>query len=198
LATWIGKVWAERINRDEKAEIDERMKKIEQDYEQLKIRNDYFHQVSQQTYQKLFEKKLDIYEELAKLVVEYNDTIIISFDTYDSYESTYFRRFLKINEYIRKNMLFFSSKLVERNLEIYKKLSPKIQNYYFERQIKIDNEYISEFQYEFELEMDKMEVKKFNELYKYLKHDIDSLIELIYLDLSSVTTIINNSFLVRK
>ena len=198
MATWIGKVWAERINRDEKAEIDERMKKIEQDYEQLKIRNDYFHQVSQQTYQKLFEKKLDIYEELAKLVVEYNDTIIISFDTYDSYESTYFRRFLKINEYIRKNMLFFSSKLVERNLEIYKKLSPKIQNYYFERQIKIDNEYISEFQYEFELEMDKMEVKKFNELYKYLKHDIDSLIELIYLDLSSVTTIINNSFLVRK
>lgn len=86
LLVYLGKIYLDRINRNEQAVIDEkaradqavineqaradqarldeRMKDIEQKYEQLKIKDEHFHQISQQSYQKLFDKKVEVYSQL--------------------------------------------------------------------------------------------------------------------------------------
>ena len=84
LSAWLGNVWSKRIEtattlrndleklkeqsvvdkqaRYDQAQLDERMKEIEQKYNELNTKGEYFHQISQQTYQKLFERKMVAYE----------------------------------------------------------------------------------------------------------------------------------------
>lgn len=84
LSAWLGNVWSKRIEtattlkndlerlkeesvvdkqaRHDQAQLDERMKEIEQKYKELNTKGEYFHQISQQTYQKLFERKMVAYE----------------------------------------------------------------------------------------------------------------------------------------
>lgn len=92
LSKWLGNIWETRIKtaqelanklelmqqqslidteiRQHQSELEERIKKIEQDYDLLKIQNEHFHQISQQTYQKLFEDKIMAYNEILLLSFE--------------------------------------------------------------------------------------------------------------------------------
>lgn len=211
LSKWLGSVWAERIKnveqleheikllkenatvdtiaREQQATIDERLKKVEQEHVILMTKDEHFHQISQETYQNLFARKLTIYEDVANLLTAYDEFIQPDFQLPDSYESRYFSRFLDINNFIRTNTLFFSSKLVEQNLAIYKNIQSKLQKYEVDRQILIEEAFC--YDLEFQIEMENFKVKKFDELYEFIKEDINSLIDTIYSELQSITQAVN-------
>lgn len=67
LVVYLGRIYLERIGRNEQAAIDERLKKLEQEHESLIVKGEHFHQISQATYQKLFDKKIDTYSEAWKI-----------------------------------------------------------------------------------------------------------------------------------
>ena len=71
LIIYLGKIYLERIGRKEQAAIDERLKRLEQDHEKLLTKNEHFHQISQQTYQKLFDRKIAVYDELLSLTITF-------------------------------------------------------------------------------------------------------------------------------
>lgn len=69
LIIYLGKIYLERVKRneqatidtiarDQQAELDKRLKFLEQDHEKILTYSEHFHQVSQKTYQKLFDEKL--------------------------------------------------------------------------------------------------------------------------------------------
>lgn len=90
LSKWLGSVWKERIGRledaritietlqeqatidtiarEHTADLEERLKFIEQSHEKSSAKEEHFHQISQETYQKLFDKKVEIYSEIFTLV----------------------------------------------------------------------------------------------------------------------------------
>lgn len=73
LIVYLGKIYLERIGRNEQAIIDERIKKLEQNHEKSLAEGEYFHQISQQTYQKLFDEKVDIYNKLLNLSMNFRE-----------------------------------------------------------------------------------------------------------------------------
>jgi hypothetical protein len=73
LIAYLGKIYLERIGREEQAAIDERLKRLEQDHEKLLTKNEHFHQISQQTYQKLFDKKVDTYNKLLNISMKFRE-----------------------------------------------------------------------------------------------------------------------------
>lgn len=92
LSKWLGSVWKEHIGRLEDARItietlqkqatidtiarehtanlEERLKLIEQNHERSSTKEEHFHQISQETYQKLFDRKISVYDELMNLSME--------------------------------------------------------------------------------------------------------------------------------
>lgn len=71
LIIYLGKIYLERIGRNEQATIDERLKNLEQDHEKRLTEGEHFHQISQQTYQKLFDRKIAVYDELLSLTITF-------------------------------------------------------------------------------------------------------------------------------
>lgn len=92
LSKWLGSVWKERIGRledaritletlqeqatietiarEHTADLEERLKLIEQNHERSSAKEEYFHQISQETYQKLFDRKISVYDELMISAIE--------------------------------------------------------------------------------------------------------------------------------
>lgn len=113
LSKWLGSIWKERIGRLEEARItienlqeqatidtiarehtanlEERLKFIEQDHERISAKEEQFHQISQETYQKLFDRKISVYDQLMNLALE----------LYRVEDSVY-----KLNDRIEKNGLY--------------------------------------------------------------------------------------------
>ncbi|WP_413189951.1 hypothetical protein [Psychrobacter sp. AT9] len=120
LIIYLGKIYLERIGRNEQAAIDERLKKLEQDHENLLTKRDHFHQISQQTYQKLFEHKIEVYHHLNNLVSSYQSQDYTDysqgFDN-DSIKYKSISSFIEISEYITSNSTYITPNLYSNNSE---------------------------------------------------------------------------------
>ena len=84
---YIGKIYLERTGREEQAVIDERLKRLEQDHEKLLTEGERFHQISQQTYQKLFDRKIAVYDELLSLTITFEKLTYPKFSEWDEMET---------------------------------------------------------------------------------------------------------------
>lgn len=190
LIIYLGKIHLERIGRNEQAAIDERLKLLEQDHEERLTKGEHFHQISQQTYQNLFDKKISAAKELSDLVANFEEFIILSEDYPGSFKSTFFVRYLKICEYIRQNNLFFSSILVRTNLKLYISMREELQQYYIDKNSD-RYDYAEDRTYEFTIEI--KENQKFDELYDKYEHDITQLVVIANAELELITDVINIS-----
>ena len=133
LIIYLGKIYLERIGRNEQAAIDERLKWLEQDHEKLINRDEYFHQVTLDTYQEIFKKKIRVYDELTRLKSLYiNHTSIITalrnnkdFQNEKYYDSSKgiecYSLLLEMYAYTIKNQLYISTQLLENFNEWMKK-----------------------------------------------------------------------------
>ena len=211
LSKWLGSVWKERIGRledakvaietlqeqasidtvarDHAAGLEERLKLLEQDYDRRSTKDEHFHQISQETYQTLFNRKLNLTEELADLVWEYDEEIPISIEMPDSHESVFFQRYLKINQHIRKNSLFFSPDLVQTNLELHKKIRPLLEEYYLNRQIDMDNEPLHDIAFDYR--MHKAKDEKFKFLFNQFQDIVENLLEMSNKEIIAITMAVN-------
>lgn len=87
LIAYIGKIYFERIGRKEQASIDERLKRLEQDHEKILNKDEHFHQISQQTYQALFERKIKVYDKLLNLTIVFEKLTYPKFSQWDEMEA---------------------------------------------------------------------------------------------------------------
>ena len=130
---YIGKIYLERTGREEQAVIDERLKRLEQDHERLLTKDEHFHQISQQTYQKLFEHKIEVYNHLSNLVSSYHllDCTDYSqgFDN-NSIKYNLVSSFIEISKYISSNSTYVTPNLYKKNSEWF--------NLYIESKAKVN------------------------------------------------------------
>ena len=187
LIIYLGKIYLARIGRNEQAAIDERLKRLEQDHEKLTAKSEHFHQISQQTYQKLFDDKINAAKELSVLVADFEECIFLSDNFPGSFESTFFSRYLKVCEFTRRNNLFFSPDLVRTNHELYIKMRKELQQYYMDKNCN----YIEDRESAFYMEI--IEVKKFDKLYDKYKVDITKLIKIANSELEQIASVIDIS-----
>lgn len=151
LSKWLGSIWKERIGRLEEARItienlqkqahidtiarehtadlEKRLKFIEQDHERRSVEEEHFHQISQETYQNLFENKIDVYTQLSTLLNNYytngtNERDSMSMKYRSPYE--YFDKFELLSKFILKNALYVSPELNELNYRWHVKYIRKI------------------------------------------------------------------------
>lgn len=78
LIIYLGKIYLERISRNEQGTIDERLKTLEQDHEKLLTKNEHFHQISQESYQKIFDRKIEVYDNLSVFSLKFNSYTLTS------------------------------------------------------------------------------------------------------------------------
>ena len=130
LVIYLGKIYLERTNRneqatidtvarDQQAELDKRLKSLEQDHEKILTYSEHFHQVSQKTYQKLFDEKIVLYQTLIGLKNSYlekiiNDPVDIHNLGIDDRESRYLKKFQEIIKTINNQPLYVSSDLFKK------------------------------------------------------------------------------------
>lgn len=154
LVVYLGKIYLERTNRneqatidtvarDQQAKIDERLKHIEQYQENRLTRNDYFHQISQQTYQKLFDKKVEVYSDLFTLVIEIeseypympnsvaekvltDQEIGIEEILLSARGKFVYDKYVKLNSIFNKNLSLLSPVLVDQYLIWKSKIKPEL------------------------------------------------------------------------
>lgn len=72
LIIYLGKSYLERLGRNEQATIDERLKNFEQSHEKRLTEGEHFHQISQESYQRLFDRKIKVYDSLSILSLKFN------------------------------------------------------------------------------------------------------------------------------
>lgn len=125
LIIYLGKIHIERVGRNEQSAIDERLKNLEQKHETLLTKDEYFHQVTLDTYQEIFKKKIKVYYELARLKSLYisNTSIIVAlrnnkdFSDKEYYDSNKgiecYSLLLEMYVYTLKNQLYVSAQLLE-------------------------------------------------------------------------------------
>ncbi|MCH1783314.1 hypothetical protein [Psychrobacter glaciei] len=157
LIAYIGKIYLERISREEQAAIDERIKRLEQDHEKLVNRDEYFHQVTAETYQEILKKKIRVYDELTRLKSLYiNHTSIITslrnnkdFQNEKYYDSSKglecYSLLLEMYAYTIKNQLYISTQLLEKFNEWMKKKNDLHAQYISETLPNIDEENIENY-----------------------------------------------------
>lgn len=144
LAGFLGKIYIERIARNEQASIDtvarhdtaelqKQMDKLKQEHEKILVKDEHFHQISQETYQRLFEFKIEVYKELNKLKLEYEvpipyDTNQIDFKNIDNRDLLTFRKFQKIIAYIGNKAVYITPNLHEKVDNFKTKTAKKIHD----------------------------------------------------------------------
>ena len=112
---YLGKIYLERTGRNEQAAIDERLKNLEQDHIKLLTKGEQFHQISQKTYEKIFEKKVEVYMKLVSLKQYYLSSKEI-FNLPDKTMTSHNRDLdavLKLKETVEENRFYLSTELIE-------------------------------------------------------------------------------------
>lgn len=125
LSTFLGKIWSTRIINREKAKLDSEIQTIKdngaKDLASLKstfdielLRRDQFHELSKSTYEKIFDKRVEVYTELLelRLVFEKFRNEDGSFRFINPTEG-YHQRFNDIRQAIEKNRLYITNQLAE-------------------------------------------------------------------------------------
>jgi hypothetical protein len=146
--------------------------------------------ISQKTYQKLFEKKIEVYQRLVKEVIknkrERNEYIdiseLIGSDDFDYSDYYYF--FETIRKIIDENRLYISNNLTEKYEKFYLKMQPLLKEYYTE-ETRID------------CTGEKYNSESFQDIfYKMVKesnNELQSFINQIYIDVKEIRTKIDLS-----
>lgn len=157
LIIYLGKIHLERIGRNEQAAIDERLKRLEQDHEKLVNKDEYFHQVTVDTYQEIFKKKIKVYDELTRLKSLYiNHTSIITslrnnedFQDENYYDDSNgiecYSLLLEMYAYTIKNQLYISTQLLKNFTEWMKKKNDLHAQYISEILPNINEENIEDY-----------------------------------------------------
>lgn len=157
LIAYIGKIYFERIGRKEQASIDERLKRLEQDHEKILNKDEHFHQVTLDTYQEIFKKKIEVYDELTRLKSLYinHNSIVISlrnnkdFRNEQYYDSSKgiecYSLLLEMYAYTIKNQLYISTKLLEKFTEWMNKKNDLHATYITETLTHVNEENIENY-----------------------------------------------------
>ena len=126
LSGWLGKLWADRLMANGKHQHDKELEELRKKLETTIKEMEHSHQISQKTYQNLFEKKIEIYQLLLQEKVEYLK--VINEDPRYEYEgkpkSFYNLTFKKIKNIISENKLYISNALAEKYDILYNKNLP--------------------------------------------------------------------------
>jgi len=157
LVAYIGKIYLDRIGREEQAVIDERLKHLEQDHEKILNKDEHFHQVTLDTYQEIFKKKIEVYDELTRLKSLYinHNSIVISlrnnkdFRNEQYYDSSKgiecYSLLLEMYAYTIKNQLYISTKLLEKFTEWMNKKNDLHATYITETLTHVNEENIENY-----------------------------------------------------
>lgn len=128
LSAWLGKIWADRLMAKEKFAHDQELEKLRKILETKIKEMEHSHQISQNTYQNLFEKKIEIYQLLIKEKVEYRR--VLNEDPRYKYEgnpkSFYYKTFNNFKNIIAENKLYVSDELAEKYDVLYAKILPNM------------------------------------------------------------------------
>lgn len=125
---WLGKVWADRLMVKEKSQHDQELEKLRKMLETKIKEMEHSHQISQKTYQNLFEKKIAIYELLIKQKVEYQRVLNEDprYKHEDNPKSFYYQTFNNFKNIIAENKLYVSDELAEKYDVLYAKILPNM------------------------------------------------------------------------
>ncbi len=151
LSSWLGKVWANRILLQDKNKYEKEMEALKanntRDLQQIKAMGDLqleqikqilqrelatreiFHQISKETYKRIFDNKIATYTELLRVKSEYLKTIHEDeqFESEDYPPRVYYEYFRKIQKLIIENRLFISNSLSDKFDLLYFKISRHIR-----------------------------------------------------------------------
>ncbi|SUD91009.1 hypothetical protein [Psychrobacter phenylpyruvicus] len=207
LAGFIGKVYIERIARKDQASIDtqarehtteleKRIKLLEQDHEKLLAKNEHFHRISQETYQRLFEMKVKTYKELIGLKLDYEtpvayDIYQIDFKGVDNRDFLIFKKFQKIISHIDNNALYITPSLLQEVNSFKSEIVNKI--YDLEDEIKVNSEFASDQKDIRNLEI--YEAKEYSKIYKETKNARLKVIQQIDSDILNISHYIHGDTL---
>ena len=141
LSRWLGSVWEKRINqlegarlaietlrekatidsvaRDHTKELQEQLDLLKQEHEKLLVKDEHFHQISQKTYQDLFELKIETYKELNELKLKYEipilyDTDQLDYKGIDNRNLLYFEKFNNIINHVNSKAIYITPNLQEK------------------------------------------------------------------------------------
>ena len=101
---------------------------LKSELETHKQRLEHTHQISQITYQNLFQEKIKIYQNLIKIVSKYENNFLVQDeddDTVNDYLNFYIEILNKVKDVISNNKLFISNNL----LQSYENLNAELEKY---------------------------------------------------------------------
>lgn len=129
LSSWIGKIWANRLMEKDKLKYTKEIETLKNELQTKITQMEHFHQISQETYQKLFTKKIEIYESLINEKIEYLKTTHEDemFELHDYPEVVYYNFFVKIRNILDKNRMYISNELSNKYDALYYKIAPLLK-----------------------------------------------------------------------
>jgi hypothetical protein len=129
LSSWIGKVWANKLMEKDKSKYNQEIEKLKNELQTKITKMEHFHQISEQTYQSLFNAKIATYNNLLYEKTEYYKIINEdeAFEMMDYPPEVYYDFFKKIRKIIDENRLYISNELSDKYDKLYYKIAPFIR-----------------------------------------------------------------------
>ena len=129
LSSFIGKIWANKLMEKDKSKYTQEIEKLKNELQTNITKMEHFHQISEQTYQALFNAKIDTYNKLLYEKIEYYKIINEdeAFEIMDYPPEVYYDFFKKIRKIIDENRLYISNELSNKYDKLYYKIAPFIR-----------------------------------------------------------------------
>lgn len=218
LSKWLGSIWEKRISqlegarlaietlrekatidsvaRDHTKELQEQLDLLKQEHEKLLVKDEHFHQISQKTYQDLFEHKIETYKELNELKLEYEipipyDTDQLDYKDIDNRDLLCYEKFRNIIDHVNSKAIYITPDLQEK-VNIFKsQTSTRIHK--IEDWITFHSGEVNDSGDAYEI--DEYKADKYSQLYKETTSSRDSIIEQINKDILKISRFIHGESL---
>jgi len=171
------------------------IKKIESELKKYEQRLEHLHQVSQVTYQKLFEKKIEIYQSLLQVLQQYKikekenyNPFEDSGDTIYEHREDSFTEIKEIEHIIEGNQLYISNKLLKKYEALIRKIDDS-NSKFDELSIYLYQSNMNDVEYENYEYTEKQKI--YNEIYKKIEAEFSKFKEVLHDDISTIKKKIN-------
>ncbi len=129
LSRWFGKILATKLIEKDKAIYSQELEKLKNQLKSKEVQTEHFHQISEKTYQDLFDKKIQTYTSLLNAKTQYQKTLKEDgmFELMECPCEIYYDFFNQIRNIIDNNRLHISNELSDKYNELYFKIAPLIK-----------------------------------------------------------------------
>jgi hypothetical protein len=178
-----------------KSQNNKEIEKLKSELDKQKQQLEHIHQVSQVTYQKLFEKKIEIYQSLLQVLQKYKikekenyNPFEDSGDTIYKHREDSFTEIKEIEHIIEGNQLYISNKLLKKYEALIRKIDDS-NSKFDELSIYLYQSNMNDVEYENYEYTEKQKI--YNEIYKKVEAEFLNFKEVLHDDISTIKKKIN-------